>query len=135
MMWDGSEHYFQQIFQGVCSFGQNARSYISSAKKYVAQYKSKFAELTRFARHMVQDEIMKVRKFESGLRPTILGELVALQLQSYSETVERACLVEEEMLDSQSTYNRGSKVRRERDSTRLHLCHLQRRAKGRFSIW
>lgn len=41
---------------------------------------------------------MKVRKFESGLRPTILGELVALQLQSYSETVERACLVEEEML-------------------------------------
>lgn len=44
----------------------------------VAQYESKFTELARFAPHMVQDEIMKVSKFELSLRLTIQGKLVAL---------------------------------------------------------
>lgn len=73
----------------------------------VAQYEPKFAELARFAPHMIQDEIMKVRKFEIGLKPNIRGKLVALRLQSYSEIVETACLVEQEMLDSQSYREKG----------------------------
>ena len=62
-------------------------------------YEAKFAELSRFPLALTNNEAMKTKRFIKGLRPFIRSKLVPLNLNSYSETVERAILVEEEMKD------------------------------------
>ena len=68
-------------------------------EKSVMAYEVKFAELSRFALALTEDEAMKTKRCIKGLRPYIRSKLVPLSLRSYSEAVDRAILVEEEMKD------------------------------------
>ncbi|CAM8893048.1 unnamed protein product [Rhodiola kirilowii] len=54
----------------------------------VAQYESKFAELSRFALSLVATEQMRAKRFERGLRPSIQEKLVALRLRTYVDVVK-----------------------------------------------
>ena len=64
-------------------------------------YEAKFAELSRFPLELTEDEAMKTKRFVKGLRPYIRSKLVPLNLRSYSEAIDRAILVEEEMKDTE----------------------------------
>jgi len=74
---------------------------LAQKEKTVMGYEAKFAELSRFALALTEDEAMKTKRFIKGLRPYIRSKLVPLSLRSYSEAVDRAILVEEEMKDTE----------------------------------
>ena len=74
---------------------------LAQKEKSVMAYEAKFAELSRFALALTEDEAMKTKRFVKGLRPYIRSKLVPLSLRSYSEAVDRAILVEEEMKDTE----------------------------------
>lgn len=76
---------------------------------------------------------MKVQKFELELRPTIKEKLVALRLQSYSQIVERACLIEKELLDSQSYIGQRNQVRRKREYEFIFII-FREKSKEHFSV-
>jgi len=46
--------------------------------KTVLQYEAKFTELSRFAPHIVADDVRKAKKFQRGLRPSIRTRMAAL---------------------------------------------------------
>ena len=46
----------------------------------IAEYESKFTELTRYAPHMVDTDYKKARKFEGGLNVEILDRINVLKL-------------------------------------------------------
>ncbi|XP_028067294.1 uncharacterized protein LOC114270096 [Camellia sinensis] len=62
--------------------------------KTVAEYEAQFAELARFAPHMVDTNYKKVRKFTGGLRSAILDRVNMLKLPTYVDVLERAVIVE-----------------------------------------
>ena len=62
--------------------------------KTVLQYEAKFTELSRFAPHIVADDVRKAKKFQRGLRPSIRTRMATLRLKSYFEVVETAKVVE-----------------------------------------
>ncbi|XP_028100871.1 uncharacterized protein LOC114300186 [Camellia sinensis] len=60
----------------------------------VAEYEAQFAELARFAPHMVDTDYKKARKFEGGLRTAILDQINVLKLPTYVDVLERAVIAE-----------------------------------------
>jgi len=66
----------------------------------VSQYEAKFAELFRFASHLVDNEERMTRMFLRGLKPEIRQYLISHKLCLYSDIVNRAQLVER---DNEST--------------------------------
>ncbi|KAF5465291.1 hypothetical protein F2P56_015311 [Juglans regia] len=60
----------------------------------VHQYAARFIELSRFALYLIPDEEKKTRKFEEGLNNHIYERVVALQIQNFSELVDKATIVE-----------------------------------------
>ncbi|XP_028124275.1 uncharacterized protein LOC114321289 [Camellia sinensis] len=73
--------------------------------KTVAEYEAQFAELARFAPHMVDTDYKKARKFEGGLRSAILDKVNMLKLPTYVDVLERAVIAEGNLV----TQNRISK--------------------------
>ncbi|KAF5459640.1 hypothetical protein F2P56_019572 [Juglans regia] len=61
----------------------------------VCQYAAKFAELSCFAPYLIPNEEKKARKFEEGLNYQIYEQVMVLQIQSFSELVHKAILVEQ----------------------------------------
>ncbi|XP_028104273.1 uncharacterized protein LOC114303332 [Camellia sinensis] len=60
----------------------------------VAEYEAQFAELARFAPHMVDTNYKKAQKFEGGLRGAILDRVNMLKLPTYVDVLERAVIAE-----------------------------------------
>ncbi|CAL9019208.1 unnamed protein product [Prunus brigantina] len=60
----------------------------------VDQYQSKFEELMRFAPYMIPDDATKAKRFEEGLRPSILEKVDILKLSKYADVVDRAHIAE-----------------------------------------
>ncbi|XP_028120977.1 uncharacterized protein LOC114318317 [Camellia sinensis] len=56
---------------------------LRQGNKTVAEYDAQFAELARFAPHMVDTDYKKARKFEGGLRGAILDRVNMLKLPTY----------------------------------------------------
>ncbi|XP_041025420.1 uncharacterized protein LOC121265825 [Juglans microcarpa x Juglans regia] len=58
------------------------------------QYAARYVELSRFASYLIPDEEKKTRKFDKGLNNQIYERVVALQIQNFSELVDKATIVE-----------------------------------------
>ncbi|XP_057982396.1 uncharacterized protein LOC131167619 [Malania oleifera] len=56
----------------------------------VQQYTAQFMELSRFAPHMVLDELKKAPIFERGLKQKIRIQVAMLLVQSFTKLVDRA---------------------------------------------
>ncbi|KAL8554780.1 hypothetical protein ACS0TY_002828 [Phlomoides rotata] len=56
----------------------------------VTEYERKFNQLSRYAPHLVEDDVRKGRRFERGMRPEIRGILAGANLLSYREVFSRA---------------------------------------------
>ncbi|XP_028052737.1 uncharacterized protein LOC114257164 [Camellia sinensis] len=65
---------------------------LKQGNKTVAEYEAQFAELARFAPYMVDTDYKKARKFEGGLRSTILDKVNMLKLPTYVDVLERAVI-------------------------------------------
>ncbi|GMH24201.1 hypothetical protein Nepgr_026044 [Nepenthes gracilis] len=80
----------------------------------VAEYDSKFTELSRYASFMVEDEEMKVRRFFHGLRDDIRRHLSTLTLTTYGEVLAKAVIYEKELekaaMSRQRTFSQVSKA-------------------------
>ncbi|OVA05649.1 hypothetical protein BVC80_7957g6 [Macleaya cordata] len=69
----------------------------------VTQYEKKFRELSRYGPHLVSSEVLKVRKFERGLKPGIRGKTVSLCHQTYARVVHTARVIEADWESSQKS--------------------------------
>ncbi|XP_028058061.1 uncharacterized protein LOC114261934 [Camellia sinensis] len=67
---------------------------LRQGNKTVAEYEAQFAELARFAPHMVDTDYKKACKFEGGLRSAILDKVNMLKLPTYVDVLERAVIAE-----------------------------------------
>ncbi|MQM02385.1 hypothetical protein Taro_035153 [Colocasia esculenta] len=63
----------------------------------VLEYDARFAELSKYAPHIVTDERRKAKKFVMGLKPSLRMRLVALDHRSLDEALSAACRQEGEM--------------------------------------
>ena len=63
----------------------------------ILEYEARFAELSRYAPHIMIDERRKVKKFVMDLRPSLRTRLVAFNHQSIEEVLSAACRQESEM--------------------------------------
>ncbi|XP_028101050.1 uncharacterized protein LOC114300363 [Camellia sinensis] len=69
----------------------------------VTQYANRFEALSRHTTAIVANEIDKVRRFEWGLDSGIRDKLVAVQLPTYAQVVNRALTLEREKMDTART--------------------------------
>ncbi|XP_057981301.1 uncharacterized protein LOC131166745 [Malania oleifera] len=60
----------------------------------VQEYTARFVELSRFASFMVLDEYQKARYFNRGLKQRIHEHVTCLQIQNFSELVDKATVAE-----------------------------------------
>ncbi|XP_011628886.1 uncharacterized protein LOC105421792 [Amborella trichopoda] len=72
----------------------------------VEQYAAKFAELSRYAPHIINTEARKVNKFERGLRPDIRGRVISANLKTFSPLVELAMKIKRDCEESRFEGNR-----------------------------
>ncbi|MQL73422.1 hypothetical protein Taro_005780 [Colocasia esculenta] len=64
---------------------------------FVAEYEAQFARLAMYAPHLVGTERQKANRFMDGLRPMFIEKLGPHNIQTYTEMVQRAQLVEDTM--------------------------------------
>ncbi|XP_028082583.1 uncharacterized protein LOC114283903 [Camellia sinensis] len=67
---------------------------LRQGNKTVTEYEAQFAELARFAPHMVDTDYKKARKFEGELRNAILDRVNMLKLPTYVDVLERVVIAE-----------------------------------------
>ncbi|MQM13770.1 hypothetical protein Taro_046696 [Colocasia esculenta] len=84
-----SEHVQDRMEQEFLTLTQGSMS--------VLEYEARFAELSKYAPHIVADEQRKVKKFIMGLKPSLRTRLVALGHRSMEEALSAACMQEAEM--------------------------------------
>ncbi|MQL97380.1 hypothetical protein Taro_030073 [Colocasia esculenta] len=61
----------------------------------VAEYEAQFSRLVRYAEHLVNTERMKAKRFLNGLKPHYITQLAPLDIQTYTEMVKKAQLLED----------------------------------------
>ena len=76
----------------------------------VTQYANRFEALSRHATAIVANETDKVRRFEWGLDSGIRDKLVAVQLPTYAQVVDRALTLEREKMDTARTQGQQSRA-------------------------
>ncbi|XP_028092860.1 uncharacterized protein LOC114293038 [Camellia sinensis] len=67
--------------------------------RLVAEYEAQFTELARFTPHMVDTDYKKARKFEGGLRDSILDRVNVLKLPKYVDMLDKALMLEKNIAD------------------------------------
>ena len=83
----------------------------------VMEYVARFMELARFADEYVATDMAKVKRFENGLKLSILGRIVGLRLRDMDSMVGTAT-IEREIEDARSTRDAGvSSKRKESQSS------------------
>ncbi|MQL95187.1 hypothetical protein Taro_027851, partial [Colocasia esculenta] len=61
------------------------------------EYEARFAELSKYAPHIVADERRKAKKFVMGLKPSLRSRLMAFDHRTLDEALSAACKHESEM--------------------------------------
>ncbi|MQL93368.1 hypothetical protein Taro_026007 [Colocasia esculenta] len=79
---DKMEHEFLSLTQGSMT---------------ILEYEARFAEISKYAPHIVADERRKVKKFVMGLRPSLRTRLVAFDHRTLKQALSAACRQEGEM--------------------------------------
>jgi hypothetical protein len=79
----------------------------------VADYETKFIELSRFAPSLVSTEWDKCRRFEQGLTRSIRTAVVAIMHANYGQLVQAALRVEFSEAESRSERNKQDSARRD----------------------
>ncbi|MQM11482.1 hypothetical protein Taro_044391 [Colocasia esculenta] len=70
---------------------------LTEGSKTILEYEARFAELSKYAPHIVADERRKAKKFVMGLKPSLRTRLVAFDHRTLDEALSPACRQEGEM--------------------------------------
>ncbi|MQM03613.1 hypothetical protein Taro_036399 [Colocasia esculenta] len=70
---------------------------LTQGSMVVLEYEARFAELSKYAPHIVTDERRKAKKFVMGLKPSLRTRLVAFDHRTLDEALSAACRQEGEM--------------------------------------
>ena len=81
----------------------------------VAQYETKFTELSCFVLQLIAIEEEKTLKFQDGLKPYLKNKIFILKLNVYSEVVDRALIAEKDNKEPQQ-YKEQRRKRSRSDS-------------------
>ena len=76
------------------------------------KYVAKFTELTHFTDDYEATDMVKVRKFEDGLKLSIRGKIVVLLLQDLDLMVKTITAIKMEVDDARSILDEGDKYKR-----------------------
>ena len=79
----------------------------------VMDYVARFRELARFVDDFVAADMVKVRRFENGLKLSIRARIVGLRLQDMDSMVGTALTIEREIEDARSTRDASVGSKRE----------------------
>jgi hypothetical protein len=60
----------------------------------VEEYAAKFIELSRFTPYLVSTEELKARKFERGLQPRIMNQIVGFEIGILTDLINKAAIIE-----------------------------------------
>jgi hypothetical protein len=60
----------------------------------VEQYAARFIELSRFTSYLVPTEDLKARKFERGLQPRIMNQVVGFEIGNLTDLVNKVAVIE-----------------------------------------
>ena len=78
----------------------------------VLEYVAKFTELACFSNDYVATNMAKVKRFEDGLKLSILGKIVGLLLQDLDLMIKTAMVIEREVDDARNIWDVGVKDKR-----------------------
>ncbi|XP_038976545.1 uncharacterized protein LOC120107362 [Phoenix dactylifera] len=77
----------------------------------IAEYEAKFTELAKFVPKLVEDELDRTHKFEMGLKTEIRKQVVPYELTTYAAVVNKALIIEREVIDERLERERNQKKR------------------------
>ena len=86
----------------------------------VMEYVARFTKIALFSYDNVATDMVKVRRFENGLRLSIRGRIVGLRLQDMDSMVGTALTIEREIEDARST--RDASVSSKRKESQSSSC-------------
>ena len=97
---------FQELFMGTY-FPEIAKAQeflkLKQGAMIVMDYVTRYTELARFVDDYVAIDLVKVRRFENGLKLSIQARIVGLRLQDMDSMVGTTLTIEREMEDARST--------------------------------
>ena len=94
-------------------------------------YVARFIELARFDDDYVATDMAKVRRFENGLKLSILARIVGLRLQDMDSMVGTALTIEREIEDARSTRDVGGSSKRKESQSSSSSGKKQRASSSR----
>ncbi|GKV43664.1 hypothetical protein SLEP1_g50928 [Rubroshorea leprosula] len=97
----------------------------------VDEYQAKFSSLMKFAPHLVNDEVRKVRKFQRGLKASIRNKVVPQMLKTYDEVLPTAQIIEQDM-EEQRMETHDSKGKGKAINTQLFNKKPEQRGKRKI---
>ena len=97
----------------------------------VMDYVTRFTELARFADDYVATDMVKVRRFENGLKLSIQGRIIGLRLQDIDSMVGIALTIEREIEDARSTRDVGVSSKRKESKSSSSSGKRQRASSSR----
>ena len=97
----------------------------------VMDYVARFTELARFADDYVATDMVKVRRFENGLKLSIRGKIVSLRLQDMDSMVGTALTIEREIEDARCIRDMSTSGKRKGDQSSSSIGKRQRASSSR----
>ncbi|MQL80970.1 hypothetical protein Taro_013429, partial [Colocasia esculenta] len=97
--WDGFVRLFRAKFVPEHIQDRMEQKFLSltQGSMTVLEYEARFAELSKYAPHIVTDEHRKAKKFVMGLKPSLRTRLVAFDHRTLDEALNAACRQDGEM--------------------------------------
>ena len=130
---------FQELFMGKY-FPETARQ--AKAQKFlelkqgamtVMDYVARFTKLARFSDDYVTTDLVKVRRFENGLKLSIRARIIGLRLQDMDSMVGTALTIEREIKNARSTRNASVSSKRKDSKSSPSSGKRQRASSSRGS--
>ena len=81
----------------------------------VMEYVARFTELAHFVDDYVATDMVKVKRFENGLKLFIQGKIVGLRLQDMDSMVGTDLAIEREMEDARGIWDASAGGKRKED--------------------
>ena len=94
-------------------------------------YVARFIELARFTDDYVATDMAKVRRFENGLKLSILAKIVGLRLRNMDSMVGTDLTIEREIEDARSTRDTGVSSKRKESQSSSSSRKKQRASSSR----
>ena len=119
MTWGEFQELFMEKFFPTFSRHAKARGFLElkQGNMTVLEYVAKFTVLARFEDDYMAVDMAKVRKFEDGLKLSILSKIIGFLLQDMGSMVKTVVVIKKEIDDARSTRDAGASGKRKEDQS------------------